>query len=172
MQTLIITVKAKNYRIIQDFFLFLKQRQKKNLKKHQNKKTKVARFAILKSPHVNKKAQEQFEIRRVKKQIIFKFLYNYKSLVYFKKLKSKAFPDLHIQFQSLSKGNFLRHLDSSLFCLNNFENFFPFLLYSSNKKTSYLKKIPCFKFISSETLFLLQNLDLYGEMLFKKKGIT
>ena len=63
-------VKSKNKNILNNFFLFLKENNLNQIQKCFPKKTKYNRLTILKSPHVNKKAQEQFEKIIFKNQII------------------------------------------------------------------------------------------------------
>lgn len=71
-----------------------------NIKVFNYKKTKIKKknfFSILKSPHVNKSAQEQFETTIYNHQII---LYSYHGLLlnfFFKYIKSNLFSDLTVK---------------------------------------------------------------------------
>ena len=66
-----VTITSRNKNSTNDFFLFFNENTvyKSNvIKKYFQKKIEKKRLTILKSPHVNKKAQEQFESRLFKKQ--------------------------------------------------------------------------------------------------------
>jgi len=90
MKTFNITIKSKNKTSVNEFFLFFNGNKLYNsnvIKKYFQKKAKKKKLTILKSPHVNKKAQEQFENRLFKKQ--FKIQTTKKSKIFnlFKKNK-------------------------------------------------------------------------------------
>jgi ribosomal protein S10 len=68
--------------------------------KHFQKKIKRKRITILKSPHVNKQAQEQFQRIIYNKQLS---LYTIKSVTYLtflKKLNFNLFPDINFKLKS------------------------------------------------------------------------
>ena len=70
-----IILKSLDKLILELYINFLKKILSKYNKKSfviQNAPKKIKRITILKSPHVNKKAMEQFEIRIFKANIIFK----------------------------------------------------------------------------------------------------
>jgi len=65
---------------------------------HSKKKEKVF-FSVLKSPHVNKSAQEQFEYNLFKKQIKIDVFQITKLLVILKMIKVKLFSDIEIELK-------------------------------------------------------------------------
>ena len=111
-------------------------------KKKLNKKI----FTVLKSPHVNKTAQEQFEIKNYKS---FLEIYSYSSiflLFLIKKISIKLCKDIDIevkvQFENLKVLNILKkNLDYNTTFLD---------LHNSNGITGYLKLLDCY----GETCFL------------------
>ena len=69
-------------------------------------KTKTKKFAILKSPHVNKIAQEQFSVCLYKSSVIL-FSTQFLLIFYFiKNLKSNLFLDLNVKIK-ISSNNLL-----------------------------------------------------------------
>lgn len=79
MKTFDVIIKSKNQNSIAKLFSLLKKKKCNNIKKYFQKKTKQKRITILKSPHVHKKAQEQFEQVIYNKQLS---LYTIKNLTY------------------------------------------------------------------------------------------
>ena len=84
---LIISLKSKNLKSLIFFFNVLKKFNiNDNIKKLYTKK-KIKRFTILKSPHVNKTAQQHFEYRLYLKKIYVKNFQIFKLLIILKKIK-------------------------------------------------------------------------------------
>jgi small subunit ribosomal protein S10 len=89
------------------------------LKKYSPQKTKKYFLSILKSPHVNKKAQEQFEFMVYSKQITINYYKTPELLFILKKLKDNLFSDVKLKIRlSLTKNDNNR---SKIFYLNNFK---------------------------------------------------
>ena len=150
MRTCQISLSSNNKESIKLFFLFCFYNKNLDLflikyylqKKHENKI-----LTILKSPHIDKKAQEQFE-----KKIFVKNLSLYsrklpKYLLFLKKIRNFIFSDVHLKV----KFNVKNKNDKNLFCdldqlkLNIFQNVLP------------LKK-------NSEKINnLIKTMDIYGE---------
>lgn len=150
-----ISIFSKNYKSINRFLVFFKHfiKQQKSIHffKSFQKKEKVKKITILKSPHVNKKAQEQFETRIISKKIVFCSFQLLKTLVLLKKIKHKLFPDIKISINFLfssKKQNQLkiRVFDPDIFSITQSNNSFKF----NTKK--YLR------------LF-----DIFGTVFFKKR---
>lgn len=118
------------------------------------KRTKKQKFSILKSPHVYKTAQEQFESRFFTTQIHFYSNDNFKSLIFLKKIKTNLFPDIKLRIKISTNKTLARKIDQKLF---NPENFKLNILKKSGitkyKKTNY-KKVE----------FLFKLFDTYGEL--------
>ena len=97
-----VTILSRNKNSINDFFLFFNENTLYNLdviKKFFQKKIKKKKLTILKSPHVNKKAQEQFESRLFKKQFTIQTTRNFQYLIFLKRLNYNLFPDINIKLK-------------------------------------------------------------------------
>ena len=120
-------------------------------------KQKVKKFvSVLKSPHVNKTAQEQFEYRVYTKKLSITSTQHFQFLYILKKIQRDIFPFINIKIKSFYSRNkmldhILTNMDSNnipVTFLNN-KNF-----YNKNKCLNLLK-----------TYF--QFFDSYGELYFK-----
>jgi len=67
------------------------------IKKHFQRKKKKRIITILKSPHINKNAQEQFEFKIFCKQLIFYSSKIMKFIIILKKLLANVFPEIKIK---------------------------------------------------------------------------
>lgn len=113
------------------FFNYFQQKQKQKV------------FTTLKSPHVNKTAQEQIEYRVFSKQInIFSFQI-LKFLIVIKQIQTKICPDIEIQIK---------------FILNN----------KIIQKTKLIFLNPDNYYNKEQTIFYLKLFDMYGELNFTK----
>jgi ribosomal protein S10 len=153
-----IYIYSKNYNSINRFLIFVRNyllfndKLKIEIKASEfPRRIKKKKFTVLKSPHVNKIAQEQFEYYFCKKQIV---LNSYKSLfllVILKKIRTKLFSDLNIKIK-LNNDNFL--LNSKI--LNH--------LNPNNYQVSNVEKKNLLHVKNYLLLF-----DHFGEVLLKKK---
>lgn len=166
-----ITITSKNKSSIKDFFIFTSKIFKnfniitKYLKKKRSKKF----LTILKSPHVNKTAQEQFETRLFTSQItVYYSRKNLLFLIFLKKIKTYLFPDIKIKIKfSISK----LLLEQTKFKIINPDNFKLNFCYQQlkNKKLKSIKNYNS-KFYNEkqtnlkQTQYLLQILDTYGSL--------
>lgn len=125
-------------------------------------------ITLLKSPHVNKAAQEQFEIRFFSKKLLAESFDLEKNLIFIKTISNKLFKDvsINLQFKISKNENFINNL--FIFCPDNFK-------LSSNKvcKTN-LKRIKQKKKSKTvndrkNSLFTLKKflstVSVYGEIL-------
>lgn len=102
----ILSRKKDEVKDFMEFFLHIQKQKNLNfISKQLGSKKKKKIFSILKSPHVNKKAQEQFELKFHKKQITFEFIDNHKSVMIAKRLKNLLFPSLSIKIAALLNKN-------------------------------------------------------------------
>lgn len=115
------------------------------LQKNAPKSKHVKKFTVLKSPHVNKTAQEQFEFRLHSKQIIIFSPQIFKILIFFKRFQATLFSDIRFQIQLSLNSSQSSVIDLDHFHMNQFLD-----LKSSN--FVYLNRCIC--------LF-----DIYGESL-------
>nr|WPV72398.1 ribosomal protein S10 [Navicula sp.] len=99
MSNFTILLYSKNKNTLNHFLNFFKKSEKQNLritKKLVQKKKKIKRVSILKSPHVNKTAQKHFQYIYFCVNLSFKTHELQKNLVFLKKVKNQLFPDLKI----------------------------------------------------------------------------
>lgn len=95
-----ITFTSKNKKSLTQFIFFLLKYLNKNLNfylKLNYKPLKKKVLTILKSPHVNKSAQEQFEFITFKYNLMFFIEKYFKFLVIIKKIKKKLFSDIKMK---------------------------------------------------------------------------
>ena len=96
-----------------------------------NKTSRRKMFSILRSPHVNKISQEQFEFKVYKREIIIQTKNYLKFLIMFKKLNKSIFSDLNITISLLKKKNdyyspilnkfYLNYIDSNYLYTRSFK---------------------------------------------------
>jgi len=131
-----LTIVSKNKKSIEKSINFLT----KNLKllklnvisKNNSGKPKIKRMSVLKSPHVNKKAQEQFEFRLFLTKLIVETTQNFKILTLIKKIKNIVFSDVKIKITTIIKTKKTNPLVNSSFNLkrkNETTKFLTFLDY-------------------------------------------
>lgn len=122
MITVDLFIKTKNKNSLKKFLYFFKKNVNKNFNtinlyfpKKKNKKV----ITLLKSPHVNKTAQEQFEIRFFSIQLKIVTTQAFKFLIFLKKIKNFAFADIHLKtkFSCNMKNQFC--LKKKIFYLAN-----------------------------------------------------
>lgn len=102
-----ITITAKNPKAVKFLLLFYLQNKSINLittfyKKKRQKKI----ITVLKSPHVNKKAQTQFEYRIFSIKLTLETKNIHPHIILLKKIKSKLFPEIEIKTKiTITKQN-------------------------------------------------------------------
>jgi ribosomal protein S10 len=168
MQTCHLILSSKNKQSLDRAFFFIINNFKYNiLQKSFVKKTKKQFFTILKSPHINKKAQEQFEYNIFSRQLTLYFLENSAHIYFLKKTQKNIFSNvkLTIKFASNKKKEKdlrIQVFDPCNFKLNIFNTILPknnSLINQKNFKNTFtnqnaLKEIKSF----------LKILDTYGEL--------
>ena len=158
-----LTIYSKNKESIDNFLKFLKNILKTQhiqiIKKLLKKKKIKKKISILKSPHVNKTAQEQFEYVYYFITISFYSWEIKKYFILLKKSKNQLFPDIHIQIKAktfCSKKNKLINLNKTLF--------YKPVLNIKNKKQKTLSQFSTNKSQLHKTVVYFKMLDLYGEL--------
>jgi ribosomal protein S10 len=152
-----VTIVSNNFNSIQKFFLFFFYNKKINfntIKKYFQKKKKKKTLTILKSPHVNKTAQEQFEYRIYSKQITIYSSQNFQYLVFLKKINAHLFPDVKIK----TKFNMDHSMEKQIEVLNP-TNLKMDLFREKNQMNLKLK-----------TKNIIRTFDTYGELLGMKSN--
>ena len=140
-----IIIISKNKLSIKLFSIFLKNANKKSniIAVCSKKKTKKV-ITVLKSPHVNKTAQEQFEFKFFYRQFLIRpLIKNFKFLLLIKKIKSYLFSDTKIIIKFLNNHNVKKKY--KLLNPNNFK---------LKHKFMFIKKT-------------INIFDIYGELLLK-----
>src|SRR6476620_2101567 len=136
-----LTIISKNKKSAENGFLFfLKNSSELNLniiKKYFQKKKKKNVLTILKSPHVNKSAQEQFESKFFSKQLSIYSSKNFQFLLFLKKIKTYLFPDVKIKIKFILNKNLSEKIGANI-------------LNPSNFKLNVLKKIKLKKYMLND----------------------
>lgn len=164
-----LTFLSKNKNSLQRNFLFFMITSNLNfavVKKYFQKKTKKQFITILKSPHVNKSAQEQFVSHKFSKQLTIFSSKNFQYTYLLKQIKSNMFSDINLRVKcSLNKqkdtSTKLQIFNPDNFHLNLNENIFNqkkilsrTITPQKNFQINKVKKIKTF----------LKTLDIYGEL--------
>ena len=160
MKNFYLKISSKNKEALKYFSLNLfyrinKKQNFKSIKRYKNLTPKIKKISLLKSPHIYKYAQEQFEFRVFKKKFDF-LVTNYKKfLIFLKKVKINRFFDVNVKL---------------LFKIKKFNNFFINTYFKKNLNYFIIdnfflktKNKNVFFFISKE------NKDLYFFINEKKK---
>lgn len=93
---------SKDKKVLDNFIKYLSRLEASPLVlKHFSKQNKRKFITILKSPHVNKTAQEQFEFRFYSKQFLVNSFRPFTFLLTLKKIKNLSFPGLDLKIKGL-----------------------------------------------------------------------
>ena len=147
-----ISASSKDKKVLEKFSFFLSNIEKSTLiLKYFSKQKKRKFVTILKSPHVNKTAQEQFEFRYYKKQFLINSLRPLTFLFFLKKMKNTSFAGLDLKVKSIVNDH---EKNSHFLKLINPDNFI-----FKNKTFSSSRNLTTKKYI--------QLFDCYGEVFLK-----
>ncbi len=122
-------VSSKDSKVLEKFFQFLlKLETFPTVLKYIPKQKRKKFITILKSPHVNKTAQEQFEFRFYTKQFVIDSLKPLKFFLILKKIKNLSFPGIKLEVKGLfnikkKNQSFLRAIDPDNIILLGREHF-------------------------------------------------
>jgi ribosomal protein S10 len=97
-----ISIQSKHKTYLTRFIKLFNSKSKihfKSIKHYLQKKRNTSLFSILTSPHVNKRAQEQFKNRRLKLQLKIQTLEPLKLIILLKRVYSQALPNLRIKIK-------------------------------------------------------------------------
>jgi ribosomal protein S10 len=165
----ILYVKYKYRYVIKKWNIIEKNKKKIKINgflSYLQQKQKLKFFTILKSPHLNKTAQEQIEYRKFSKQIVIFSLQIFKFLILLKKIKNNIFPDVEIQIKFIIKNKTTEK--TKLIAINpdnyRIKKFFydknnTLTIKDNRKKDKILKQ--------KQTISYLKLFDIYGELYFK-----
>jgi ribosomal protein S10 len=147
-----IELSAKNKNSLKKFLNFLAKVKHPNLIVSSFSKKKIRQFVtVLKSPHVNKTAQEQFEFRIYTRKLRVKSLQSLKFLLILKRIKKLSFPGVNLKIKSVfEKRKEIKNVLTSVNPEKLNVNFFNARNSFKNDRAKKIKKY-------------LQALDCYGE---------
>jgi len=99
-------VSSKDSYTLEKFLRFLqKLKIAPTVLKHFSKRNKRKFITILKSPHVNKTAQEQFEFRQYSKEFLIDSPKPFTFFLTIRKIKNLSFPGLKLEVKGLFSAN-------------------------------------------------------------------
>ena len=154
MNSYLLNISSKNEKSLNNFTkLVLKNFKDNNLIKKNKKKIKKKRLTMLKSPHVNKTAQEQFESKIFSINIYIYSTSNINQYIYLKKIIKKSFHDIKITIKYLINNKYSKQNQFKIFKIKNFK------LNSKKKNHSAIKNKKL------KSFFKLAN--ILGEILIK-----
>lgn len=154
-----VSIYSKNLNSLTNFLKFFYKLQMNQLFRlklftvQSQKKKKTSFFSVLKSPHVNKKAQEQFEFYTHSKQLKIHVSKLNQFLTICKIIKTKLFFDVKIETKFVLSNKLFKY---NLFDKTNSDRFL--LKFTQNKN---------FHFSNVMGQTSLRLLDFYGEVLLK-----
>ena len=162
MKILNLNVLSKNKNSFKNFLGFIYENnifRKICLKKNCFKKSKKIKLTVLKSPHVNKTSQEQFEIKFYKKLLKIQILKSFYYLIFSKKLNNNLLSDVNFKY-FITNNKIDWYFKTQIFNLNNFR---------LNKSCNY--KLKNFNLLKTDNFYLplkkidnlIQILELQGE---------
>jgi ribosomal protein S10 len=132
---IIISLKSNNLKSIIIFLIILYNLLNKLyiIKKIINKPNLLTVFALLKSPHINKTAQQHFGFKFYHKTIFIKFISTYNLILWIKLFREQLFHDisLMLSYNIIKKIDFITTINFTLSMV--------FLYYSINIKKQILK---------------------------------
>ena len=139
------------------FLMFLSKLKNNNLLIKYFPKQKIKKFiTVLKSPHIDKSAQEQFEFRVHTKKLIINSLQHLKFLYFLKKLQITIFPFINFKIEGIYNRKYQLNQISSKLDPNKFNSkFFSLNMFKTNIQNLNL-------------INYFNLLDGYGEYCMKK----
>lgn len=169
MKTLLLTASSLNEKSLNNFLIMLKE----NFKNNQTNIIKIGRFldnkkifTILKSPHVNKTAQEQFE-KREKILQIFLISENFnKTIVSIKNILNTIFYDIKFSIKYFTNNNSNTNNVSNVLKNTNFKIYYPNKI-NTNKLLFSTKKLDILKFKT-----YLNTFSNYGNVILNNHNIV
>ena len=154
-----IKVSSKHSENLKEFLLFLYKFKNNNLVIKYFPKQKIKKFVtVLKSPHVYKSAQEQFEFRIYTKNLSIDLEQHFKFLYFLKKVQNNIFPFVNLKIKSVFATKTIQ-IDLKSNKVNPNKMNIKFL-------NSVLKNDSSSKFIKVKKY--LNLFDCYGELNIKK----
>lgn len=176
MKSLCVTISSNNQKSLKKLNLFNKKtkinKKLKMIKKLFTKKTEKTIFSVLTSPHVNKKAQEQFEYKIFANQHKF-YSYNLIAfIIYLKKFLNYALSDARLTIKLINTINFVK---SNLIAKNlnikyfniNFKKIYESQdsIYRRIKRKKLYKIIQVLNIQDKQINVYIKSINLYGKLI-------
>jgi ribosomal protein S10 len=173
-----INIISKNKKSLENFVTFVNSNLQKLqiTNKYFQKKKNRKILTILKSPHVNKKAQEQFNSNLYHKSVNIYLPQYFKLITFIKTVKSNLFLDVRVKVKLIINNKLEKKMHRNIFNPTNFKlNCFSNKINYCNKKIKTKSNNLLFnnkklkKQISKNNSFsninkFLKILDIYGEL--------
>lgn len=137
---IIIDIYSKNFKSLKNFLLFFNNKNIFHkfkiliIKTDSKKPLKKFIITVLKSPHVNKSAQEQFEFKVYKKRLKLFVPQISMFLIFLKKLKTNLFADIKFKLNIISNTKINKKKIKNKININNYK-----LCYKELNLIKYLK---------------------------------
>lgn len=169
MRQYCLKITSKNQKSLKKILVFFVKYLKTRfhiIKKLTTVSNKKKVITLLKSPHINKTAQEHFEFRTFSKQLTVSSFYLERSLIFLKKTLTKLFPDVAIKLEFTANNKKSNTAQYKLFYPKNFKLFKNELTYKNIKRKKQKLKIKDEE--SQKTLLnkfssFLNLISLFGE---------
>jgi ribosomal protein S10 len=107
-----ISIQSKHKTYLTRFIKLFNSKSKthfKSVKQYLQKKRNTSFFSILTSPHINKRAQEQFKTHRLKLQLKIQTLEPLKLIILLKRVYSQSLPNLRIKIKITVNKKISKH---------------------------------------------------------------
>ena len=178
MKQYYLRIQSKNEKSLKNFLHFFFEHLNTKfsiIKKSSASKVNRKVITFLKSPHVNKTAQDHFETNLFTKKVLVKEFFLEKNLIFLKKILNKLFQDISISLELLIHEKITKKNNFSIFNPNNVKLLRKKMLKKNLKR--YKQKI-ILKKLTNEKSFLIHLLkflkitSVFGEILisFAKKN--
>ena len=171
MKQYCLKIRSKNEKSLKNFshFFFKHLKTKFNIiKKPSTTPAKQKLITFLKSPHVNKTAQEHFEIDIFTKKVFIKGSFLEKNFIFLKKILIKLFQDISIHLEITTNEKVHKKNSLSIFHPNNFKfskSLSPQKNFKRYKQKTVIKKSSNQKSSLLRLLKLLNTISIFGEIL-------
>ena len=175
MKPCCLTISSKSLQSIKNFLLFWENAVESKIhlaKKKFQKKRKTKVLSILKSPHVNKTAQEQFEFRTYSRRLWIYSPRYYNHLILIKKIKMNLFPDIKIKVNFFSNITNVRKIKTKILNPDNFlGNFYKSSIYQDPNFKNSIKYKSGYKNLQENTKRVVKITDIFGELILKQNHL-
>jgi ribosomal protein S10 len=171
MKQYCLKIQSKNEKSLKNvlhfFFTHLKIKFR-TIQKSSSTITKRKTVTFLKSPHVNKTAQEHFEYKIFTRKVLLKGFYLEKNLIFLKKVLAKLFQDISIHIEFITSKTMRSNNNLSIFSFDN-SKFLKKRSFRTNFKRHKQKTLFKVSGNKKSSLFylvkLLTKTSLFGETL-------